>query len=113
MGYARKNLVSLQDTPYYHCGRDAFVGRGCGVSMSTQQGLLPSKGLGDRTTAAALEDLLHRDLRVRGDVESLPPVLYVNRERVRKWSQRTVVEHWEQLFRLPPCVQRWKSHEAS
>jgi hypothetical protein len=40
-------------------------------------------------------------------------VLYVNRERARKWSQRTVVEHWEQLFRLPPSVQRWKSGDAS
>ena len=38
MGYARKNLVSLQDTPYYHCigrcvrrawlwGRDAYSGK--------------------------------------------------------------------------------------
>jgi REP element-mobilizing transposase RayT len=40
-------------------------------------------------------------------------VLFVNRERARQWSQRTIVDHWEQLFRLPPCVQRWKRGEAS
>jgi hypothetical protein len=40
-------------------------------------------------------------------------VLYVNRERARKWSQRTVLEHWEQLFRLPPSVQRWRAGAAS
>jgi hypothetical protein len=40
-------------------------------------------------------------------------LLYVNRERARKWSRRTVAEHWEQLFRLPPSVQRWQRGAAS
>ena len=40
-------------------------------------------------------------------------VLYVNRERARKWSQRTVVDHWEQLFRLPQSVQRWRAGAAA
>jgi hypothetical protein len=40
-------------------------------------------------------------------------VVYVNRERARKWPPRTVVEHWEKLFRLPPIVQRWLSGGAS
>jgi REP element-mobilizing transposase RayT len=114
MGYARKNLVSLQDTPYYHCvarcvrrawlwGVDEYAGKD--YSHRKQwviERLTQLAGIFSIEICAYAVMSNHYHL-----------VLYVNRERARKWSQRTVAEHWEQLFRLPPSVQRWKSGTAS
>jgi hypothetical protein len=74
MGYARKNLVSLQDTPYYHCigrcvrrawlwGTDAYSGK----DYSHRK----------QWVIERLEQLcsifIDRSLRLCGNVEPLPP----------------------------------------
>lgn len=114
MGYARKNLVSLQDTPYYHCvarcvrrawlwGVDEYAGK----DYSHRKQWVIDR-LAQLSKMFSIEICAYAVMSNHYHV-----VLYVNRERARNWSQRTVVEHWEQLFRLPPSVQRWKSGVAS
>jgi putative transposase len=113
MGYARKNLVSLQDTPYYHCiGRCVRRAWLCG------------------TDAYSGKDYSHRKLWVIERLEQLCSifsievcayavmsnhyhlVLHVDAERARGWSKHQVVERWTVLFRAPNLVKRWQSGEA-
>lgn len=114
MGYARKNLVSLQDTPYYHCvarcvrrawlwGVDEYAGK----DYSHRKQWVIER-LAQLSTLFSIEICAYAVMSNHYHV-----VLYVNKERARQWSQRRVVEHWEQLFRLPPSVQRWTAGAAS
>lgn len=100
MTYARKTLVSLTDTPYYHvvarCVRRAFL---CGVDEY------------------AGKDYSHRKQWVIDRLSQLTwlyhLVLCVQRERALAWEPREVVERWTQLFREPSIVQRWRTGHAS
>jgi hypothetical protein len=113
MGYARKHLVSLHDTPYYHviarCVRRAWL-----------WGLDEYAG----------KDYSHRKLWVVERLEQLCSifsievcayavmsnhyhlVLYVDADRARQWTQQEVIERWSRLFQAPTLVQRWQSGEA-
>jgi REP element-mobilizing transposase RayT len=113
MGYARKNLVSLQDTPYYHC-----IGR-C-VRRAWLWGTDPYSG----------RDYSHRKQWVIERLDQLCGifaieicayavmsnhyhlVLHVDADRARDWSKHQVVERWTRLFRAPNLVKRWESGEA-
>ena len=110
MGYARKNLVSLQDTPYYHC-----IGR-C-VRRAWLWGYDEYAG----------KDYSHRKQWVIEQLCSIFPieicayavmsnhyhlVLHVDSERARKWSREEVIERWTVLFRAPNLVKRWLRGEA-
>ena len=114
MGYARKNLISLQDTPYYHCvarcvrrawlwGYDEYAGK----DYSHRKHWVIER-LAQLAQIFSIEICAYAVMSNHYHL-----VLYVNRERARKWSRRTVVTQWEQLFRLPPLVQRWCTGEAS
>src|SRR5688572_2079058 len=114
MGYARKNLVSLHDTPYYHC-----IGR-C-VRRAWLWG----------TDSYSGKDYSHRKQWVIERLEQLCSifsvevcayavmsnhyhlVLHVDAERARGWGQHQVVARWTLLFRAPNLVKRWQSGEAS
>jgi REP element-mobilizing transposase RayT len=113
MGYARKNLVSLQDTPYYHCiarcvrrawlwGKDEYAGRD--YSHRKQWVIDRLKQLCaifpiEVCAYAVLSNHYHL-------------VLYVDARRARTWTQREVVERWTMLFQAPTLVKRWSSGEA-
>lgn len=114
MGYARKNLVSLKDTPYYHCvtrcvrrawlwGVDEYAGK----DYSHRKPWVIER-LAQLSKIFAIEICAYAVMSNHYHL-----VLFVDRERGRKWPPRTVVEHWERLFRLPPSVQRWKAGAAS
>lgn len=114
MGYSRKSIICLEDTPYYHvvarcvrrawlCGRDAYAGK----DYSHRKGWI-----------------LHR-LRYLADVFSIDLcayaimsnhyhlVLRVDRQRMARWSHADVVTRWAQLFGIPPLIQRWQDERAS
>jgi REP element-mobilizing transposase RayT len=114
MGYARKNLVSLRDTPYYHCiarcvrrawlwGMDEYA---CKDYSHRKEWVI--ERLAHLANIFSVEICAYAVMSNHYHL-----VLYENRDRARKWSQQTVVDHWEQLFRLPPPVHRWRSGAAS
>ena len=113
MGYARKNLVSLQDTPYYHCigrcvrrawlcGTDSYSGKDYShrkpwVIERLKQ--LCSIFSIDVCAYAVMSNHYHL-------------VVHVDADRARAWSQHQVIERWTKLFRAPNLVKRWQSGEA-
>ena len=113
MGYARKNLVSLQDTPYYHCiarcvrrawlwGRDEYAGKDYSHRKQwviDRIGQLSSIFAMDVCAYAVMSNHYHL-------------VLYVDAARARSWTQHEVIERWTVLFRAPTLIQRWLSAEA-
>jgi REP element-mobilizing transposase RayT len=113
MGYARKNLVSLQDTPYYHCigrcvrrawlwGTDAYSGKD--YSHRKQWAI---DRLEQLCSIFAIEVCAYAVMSNHYHL-----VLHVDAERARGWSQHQVVKRWTLLFRAPTLVKRWQSGEA-
>jgi REP element-mobilizing transposase RayT len=113
MGYARKNLVSLRDTPYYHViarcvrrawlwGHDEYAGKD--YSHRKQwviERLAQLGGIFPMEVCAYAVMSNHYHL-----------VLYVDAQRARNWSKQEVMERWTILFRAPKLVKRWQSGEA-
>ncbi|MGH8178370.1 MAG: transposase [Steroidobacter sp.] len=109
MTYARKTLISLQDTPYYHVvarcvrrawlwGFDEYAGRD--YSHRKQWVLerftrLSSMFAIDICAYAIMSN--HYHLVVRVDVDC-----------ARNWAAAEVVERWTQLFSKPPLIERWE-----
>lgn len=114
MGYSRKSLICLEDTPYYHvvarCVRRAWL-------------------WGYDTYAA--KDYSHRKawvlqrLRCLADIFSIDLcayaimsnhyhlVLRVDRQRMARWTHAEVVTRWTQLFSMPPLIERWRDGRLS
>jgi REP element-mobilizing transposase RayT len=113
MGYARKNLVSLQDTPYYHCigrcvrrawlwGTDAYSGK----DYSHRRQWVVER-LEQLCSIFAIEVCAYAVMSNHYHL-----VLHVDAELARGWSKHEVVERWTRLFRAPNLVKRWQSGEA-
>ena len=114
MTYARKNLVSLTDTPYYHVvarcvrrawlwGYDEYAGRD--YSHRKEWVLERLKQLTSIFTIeisafAVMSNHYHL-------------VVYVDQARARELGREHVVERWTQLFRAPPVVERWCNGKAT
>jgi len=114
MGYPRKSLICLEDTPYYHvvarCVRRAWL-----WGYDTYAG----KDYSHRKAW-----VLHR-LRYLARVFSIDLcayaimsnhyhlVLRVDRQRMACLSHAEIVTRWAQLFSLPPLIQRWQDRRAS
>jgi REP element-mobilizing transposase RayT len=113
MGYARKNLVCLQDTPYYHCiarcvrrawlwGVDEYAGK----DYSHRKAWVIDR-LKQLCAIFPIEVCAYAVLSNHYHL-----VLYVDAQRAQKWSKEEVVERWTMLFRAPNLVKRWASGEA-
>jgi REP element-mobilizing transposase RayT len=113
MGYARKNLVSLSDTPYYHCiarcvrrawlwGIDEYAGRDY---SHRKQWVL--ERLEQLCRIFPIEVCAYAVMSNHYHL-----VLYVDAAQARKWTQQEVVQRWTMLFRAPNLVKRWQSGEA-
>lgn len=113
MGYARKNLVSLQDTPYYHCiarcvrrawlwGVDEYAGK----DYSHRKQWVIER-LEQLCSIFAIEVCAYAVMSNHYHV-----VLYVDPKAAHSWTQHEVIERWTKLFRTPNLVQRWQSGEA-
>ncbi len=114
MGYSRKVLVCLEDTPYYHviarCVRRAWL---------WGHDRYAGKDYSHRKTW-----VLHR-LRQLADVFSIDLcayaimsnhyhlVLRVDRRRMAHLSHAEIVARWAQLFSVPPLIERWQDGRAS
>ena len=112
MTHARKSLISLDDTPYYHCisrcvrraflcGRDEFSGRDY---SHRKQWVL------DRL--AKLQRIFAIDLCTYAVMSNhYHVVLCVNRDKAQSWSADEVIERWVQIFGVPLVVARLRSCE--
>ena len=113
MPRARKHLVCLADTPYYHvtsrCVRRAFL---CGV---------------DRDSGRSYEHRrawIEERIRVLSSLFSVHLCAYavmsnhyhlvvkLNPEEPRDWSDDEVLSRWTSLFKGPLLVQRYRAGEA-
>lgn len=114
MGYARKSLICLSDTPYYHviarcvrrawlCGYDAYAGKDYSHRkhwVMQRLRLLSEIFAIDLCAYAIMNNHYHLVLRV-------------NRKRAAHLSKEEVVQRWTRLFRAPPLIQRWQDGDVS
>jgi REP element-mobilizing transposase RayT len=113
MGYARKNLVSLQDTPYYHCiarcvrrawlwGIDEYAGK----DYSHRKHWVIDR-LEQLCSIFAIEVCAYAVMSNHYHL-----VLYVDRECSRGWTKQEVIDRWTMLFRAPTLLKRWQNGDA-
>ena len=113
MPRARKHLVCLEDTPYYHvasrCVRRAFL---CGVDQHTGKSYEHRRGwIEDRVRVlASLFSIELCAYAVMSNHYHL--VVKLNPSEARGWSDDEVLERWTALFRGPLLVQRHRDGEA-
>ena len=114
MTTARKSLVSLQETPYYHCvarcvrrawlcGKDEYAGKDYSHRKVWVKDRLKELGKVfaiDICAYAVLSNHYH-------------VVLHVDAQRARGWTEGQVMRRWKLLFSLPTLVERYKSGAAS
>lgn len=114
MTYARKNLVSLRDTPYYHvvarCVRRAWL---WGVDDYAGRDYTHRK---DWMLArlAQLTQLFTIDVCAYAVMSNhYHLVLYIDQGRAQQLTLMEVAQRWRQLFTAPPLVERYLSGQAS
>lgn len=114
MTYARKNLVSLQDTPYYHvvsrCVRRAWL---WGYDDYAERDYSHRKEwvierLSQLTALFAVEICAYAIMSNHYHL-----VVHVDAQRGKGWTPEEVAARWKSLFSLPTVVDRWLRREAS
>lgn len=109
MGYARKSLICLDDTPYYHVvarcvrrawlwGFDEYAGKDYSHRKTWVLERLKSLSFVfaiDLCAYAVMSNHYHL-------------VLHVDRARARRLSHEEIVERWTRIFGTPVLIQRWQ-----
>ncbi len=104
----RKELVSLDNTPYYHCTtrcvRRAFL---CGTDYSSGDCFEHRRGwIRDRVKRLAAVFLI--DIAAYAVMSNhYHIVLRVNHEQVERLTRDEIIERWCLLFKGPPLIQRY------
>src|SRR5687768_16978685 len=109
MTYARKTLISLQDTPYYHvvarCVRRAWlwgVDEYAGKDYSHRKSWVLER-------LAQLDSIFAIDICAYAVMSNhYHLVLHVDQKRARTWTAQQIVERWTALFSRPSIVERWE-----
>jgi hypothetical protein len=114
MGYARKSLVSLQDTPYYHviarCVRRAWLwgfDEYAGKDYSHRKTWVLER-LAQLSSVFAIDVCAYAVLSNHYHL-----VVHVDQSRARGWTAEQVIERWNRVFGLPTLVKRWQGGEAT
>lgn len=114
MGYPRKSLICLSDTPYYHviarcvrrawlCGYDVYAGKDYSHRkrwIMQRLRFLSEIFVIDLCAYAIMSNHYHLVLRV-------------DRERGAQLTKEEVVHRWVQLFKAPPLIQRWQDGDVT
>lgn len=108
MTYARKSLVSLSDTPYYHvvarCVRRAWlwgIDEYAGRDYSHRKQWVLER-LTQLTSIFTIEICAYAVMSNHYHL-----VVHVDQERAKELSMREVADRWTQLFAAPAVVERW------
>ncbi|MGS0674826.1 transposase [Shewanella sp. 125m-1] len=108
MPRARSTLISLEDTPYYHCcsrvvrraylcGEDKYTGK----NYDHRRGWIEAQIL-------KLTEVFAIDVAAYAVMSNhLHVVLYIDLEMVNSWSDREVVEQWHKLFNGTDLTQKF------
>ncbi|MEZ9820080.1 transposase [Shewanella sp. 10N.286.45.A1] len=104
----RRTLISIEDTPYYHCCsrvvRRAFL---CGDDKYTGKNYDHRRGWVE-AQILKLTDVFAIDVAAYAVMSNhLHVVLYIDIETVNNWSDREVVEQWHKLFNGTALTQRF------
>ena len=109
----RKELVCIEDTPYYHvtsrCVRRTFL---CGVDQSTGQSYEHRRQWIEERIWV-LSSIFAIDICAYAVMSNHHHiVLKICPEQAFTWSNEEVIERWTSLFKGPPLIQKWQSGEA-
>jgi REP element-mobilizing transposase RayT len=114
MTQSRDALISLTDTPYYHCisrcVRRAFL---CGEDKYTGQSFEHRRQwVIDRTIY--LTDVFHIEVCAYAIMSNhYHLVLFVNEDALADSSDSEICERWNKIYSIPPLVLRWQKGELS
>jgi REP element-mobilizing transposase RayT len=109
MTRARKELIDLNATPYYHCisrcVRRAYL---CGVDQLTGNNYEHRKDwvvdrLVELSKVFAIEVCAFAVMSNHSHV-----VLRVDQQKAQSWSEEQVMAQWKKLFSIPVLVQKYK-----
>jgi REP element-mobilizing transposase RayT len=109
MGYPRKSLICLDDTPYYHviarCVRRAWLwgyDAHAGKDYSHRKHWIMQR-------LRCLSNVFAIDLCAYAIMSNhYHLVLRVDREQAARLPNEEVVRRWTRLYRAPPLIQRWQ-----
>ncbi|NOZ10166.1 MAG: transposase [Gammaproteobacteria bacterium] len=109
----RKELVSVADTPYYHCvcrcvrraflwGRDRYSRK----DYSHRKQWVVER-------LATLSDIFAIDLCAYAVMSNhYHVVIRIDDERAKDWTEKEVIDRWSRLFGVPVLVARYESGET-
>ncbi|MGB1110170.1 MAG: transposase, partial [Gammaproteobacteria bacterium] len=114
MTRAREQLISLSDTPYYHCisrcVRRAFL---CGEDHLTGNNYEHRKGWVIERLHL-LDSVFAIDLCAYAVMSNhCHLVLRVDTARADDWEREQVIERWQRLYSLPPLIQQYLAGSSS
>ncbi len=113
MPQARKSLISLEATPYYHCVsrcvRRAFL---CGVDALTGASYEHRRGWVEEKLLALPEVFAIEVCAYAVMSNHFHVVLHVDAEEANGWETREVIERWHRLFKGTYLSQRYMSGDA-
>ena len=113
MTHARKELISLDSTPYYHCisrcvrraflwGEDSFTGK----NFEHRKGWVTGR-------LRELADTFAIDIAAYAVMSNhYHLVLRVDRQKASNWSTNEVIDRWKRLYKLPQTVVRYQRNET-
>jgi hypothetical protein len=109
----RRTLISIEDTPYYHCCsrvvRRAFL---CGDDKYTGKNYDHRRGWVEEQILK-LTEVFAIDVAAYAVMSNhLHVVLYIDLETVNSWSDREVVEQWHKLFNGTVLTQKFAKGEV-
>jgi REP element-mobilizing transposase RayT len=108
MTTARKQLISLADTPYYHCisrcVRRAFL---CGEDKNTGQNFDHRRGWVE-DKLLSLTQVFAIDVCAYAVMNNhTHTVLFIDESKAKGWSVKEVIERWHQLFKGTLLTQQY------
>ena len=108
MTRARATLVSVEDTPYYHCtGRCVKRAFLCGFDALTNRSF-EHRRVWMQERLALLADTYAIDVCAYALMSNhYHLVIRLSPGRVNDWSDREVVERWTRLFAGSPAAQKY------